>query len=153
MGYPMGRNSLPESTPGQPACVTVAYAHAGEERLYRKTNQYKKQWTTQKVLILFPKQQSGRGFTNESVRVERSTETQEQASSPPDFAVRTRHGVVARLAFVSTHGAHVMAVLGAGGQEHTGIWDNGRSVTLQLAVGFGEGPEPIFKTGQPRVQS
>lgn len=87
------------------------------------------------------------------MKVERSAKTQEQASSPPDFTVRTRHGIVAWFAFVSADRAHVMVVLEAGRQEQAGIRDNRRSVTLQLAVGFGEGPEPIFKTGQPRVQS
>lgn len=87
------------------------------------------------------------------MRVERSTKTQEQAGSPPDFTVRTRHGVVARFAFVSADGAHVMAALEAGGQEPAGIRDNRRSVALQLAVGFREGPEPVFKTGQPWGQS
>lgn len=147
----MGRNSFPESTPGQPACMTAEYTCAGEERLYRKTNQHNKQWTTQKVFILFPKQRLG--FTNESVKVERSSKTQEQTSSPPDFTVHTRHSIVAWFAFISADGAHVMVVLEAGRQEQAGIRDNRRSVTLQLAVGFGEGPEPVFKTGQPRVQS
>lgn len=59
MGSPMGRNTFTEITPGQPACVAGEYTCAGEERLYRKTNQHNKQGPTQKVLILFPKQQSG----------------------------------------------------------------------------------------------
>lgn len=46
-----------------------------------------------------------------------------------------------------------MAALEALRQEQAGIWDYRGSVTLQLAVGFREGPESVFKTGQPRVPS
>lgn len=38
-------------------------------------------------------------------------------------------------------------------QEQVGMRDNRGSITLQLAVGFRERPEPIFQTGQPRAQS
>lgn len=46
-----------------------------------------------------------------------------------------------------------MVALEAVRQEQVGVRDNRGNVTLQLAVGFRERPEPIFKTGQPRAQS
>ena len=46
-----------------------------------------------------------------------------------------------------------MVALEAVRQEQAGIRDYRGGVTLQLAVGFREGPEPVFKTSQPWVQS
>lgn len=71
----------------------------------------------------------------------------------PDLIVRTSHHVVAWFAFISAGGAHIMVALETVRQEQVGIRDNRGSITLQLAVGFRERPEPIFQTGQPRAQS
>lgn len=46
-----------------------------------------------------------------------------------------------------------MVALEAVRQEQLGVADIRGCIALQLAVGFGERPEPIFKTGQPRAQS
>lgn len=46
-----------------------------------------------------------------------------------------------------------MVALEAVCQEQVGVGNHRGSVALQLAVGFGERPEPIFKAGQPRAES
>lgn len=71
----------------------------------------------------------------------------------PDFSLCAFHGVVARFAFISADGAHVMVALEAVRQEQVGIRDHRGNITFQLAVGFGQRPEPIFQTGQPPAQS
>ena len=78
---------------------------------------------------------------------------QECSNLLPDFILGASQHVVARFAFISAGRAHVVVALEAARLEQVGIWDYWRSITLQLAVGFRERPEPVFKAGQPRAQS
>lgn len=71
----------------------------------------------------------------------------------PDVMLRASHHVVAGFARVSAGRAHVVVALEAARQEQVGVRDDGGCGTLQLAVGFGERPEPVLQAGQPRAQS
>lgn len=78
---------------------------------------------------------------------------QGQVNSLPECTLRTLQHVVAGFAFVSADGAHVVGALEAVWQEQAGIRDHRRHIALQLAVDFGERPEPIFQARQPWAQS
>lgn len=143
MGSPVGKDSCRESTPGKPAGRNYTNK--------QNQNNSSKHWTTQRSYS-YP-HNSGVGLTK-GHRCRCGGRADPPCSLPPGFAARAVHvHVVAGFALVSAGGAHVMVALEAAGQQRAGVGDHGGSVALQLAVGFGEGPQPIFQAGQPRAQS
>lgn len=73
----------------------------------------------------------------------------------PDLLLRFAHcvlrHVVPRLAFVAADGAHVVVALHAAWDQEPGVGHGRWSITLQLAIGLGERPEPILQARQPLV--
>lgn len=76
-----------------------------------------------------------------------------RVDSRPEGPLRALQRVVAAFALVSADGAHVVLALEAARQEQAGVRDRRGRVALQLAVGLGERPEPVFQAGQPWAQS